>query len=306
MGWDIAGFCGPIPSSELYLRATAFSALCPIMQYHSDVNAHRLPSRDRTPWNIQEQTGDMSVIPIFRKFVNFRMNLLPYILNPAVESCLTGLPLMRALPLEYPSDTVCRKYPYQYLFGEALLVAPIMEEGISTWPIYLPEGEWRELWTGEFHRGPAVMEVNAPRDRIPVFQKKGSLLVLNLGQSGELGSPVGNATEDFNHLTLQIIPDEKTEYAFIYSVKAAPVSLSIETDEEEHVLKVMLPALPIGVDLVLFGPEPSSVLCNEIPLPRLEARIPSILGEDLHWNWREQEIRIHLPGPSLAATIIIR
>jgi alpha-glucosidase (family GH31 glycosyl hydrolase) len=276
------------------------------MQYHSDVNAHRLPSRDRTPWNIQEQTGDMSVIPIFRKFVNFRMNLLPYIFNQARESSLTGLPLMRALPLEYPSDTVCRKYPYEYLFGEALLVAPIMEEGISTWPVYLPKGEWRELWTGEFHRGPAVLEVNAPRDRIPAFQKKGSLLALNLGQSGELGSPVGNATEDFNHLTLQVIPDGKIEYAFIYSAKAAPVSLSVETAEEEHVLMVMLPALPIGVELVLFGPEPSSVMLNEIPLPRLEASVPSVLGGDLHWNWREQEIRIHLPGPSQAATIILR
>ncbi len=306
MGWDIAGFCGPIPSSELYLRAAAFSALCPIMQYHSDVNAHRLPSRDRTPWNIQEQTGDTSVIPIFRKFVYFRMNLLPYILNQARESSLTGLPLMRALPLEYPSDTVCRKYPYEYLFGEALLVAPIMAEGISTWPVYLPEGEWRELWTGEFHRGPAVVEVNAPRDRIPVFQKKGSLMALNLGQSGELGSPVGNATEDFNHLTLKVFPDRKIEYAFTYSAKVAPVNLSIETDEEEHALLVKLPALPIGLELVLFGPEPSSVIFNEIPLPRMEAGVPSALDGDLHWNWREQEIRIHLPGPSLASTIIIQ
>ena len=53
---------------------------------------------------MQEQTGDVNVIPVFRKFANLRMNLLPYILNQARKSSLSGLPLMRALPLEYPKD----------------------------------------------------------------------------------------------------------------------------------------------------------------------------------------------------------
>ncbi len=178
MGWDIGGFAGPIPSSELYLRATAFSAFCPIMQYHSDVNARRKPSRDRTPWNMQEQTGDMRVVPVFRNFANLRMNLLPYIMEQARRSSLSGMPLMRALPLEYPADRRSRKYPHEYLFGEALLVAPVTEEGVTTWPVYLPEGQWRDFWTGQMLDGPAEIEVVVPLDRIPVYQKKGSLVAL--------------------------------------------------------------------------------------------------------------------------------
>ncbi|KAF0105250.1 MAG: putative glycosidase, partial [Chloroflexi bacterium] len=122
VGWDIAGFAGPLPSSDLYLRATAFSVFCPIMQYHSDVNHQRLPSRDRTPWNIQQQTGNMNVISIFRDYANLRMNLLPYLLSQAQISSKSGLPLMRTLPLVYPQDFTCRDYPYEYFFGDSLLV----------------------------------------------------------------------------------------------------------------------------------------------------------------------------------------
>ena len=66
-GWDLAGFSGPLPSAELYLRATAASTFVPIMQYHSEFNHHRTPSRDRTPWNIAEQTGDERVLDVFRR-----------------------------------------------------------------------------------------------------------------------------------------------------------------------------------------------------------------------------------------------
>src|SRR4030095_14940381 len=76
-GWDLAGFSGPLPSAELYLRATAPSTFVPIMQYHSEFNHHRTPSRDRTPWNIAEQTGDDRVLEVFRAFAHLRERLLP-------------------------------------------------------------------------------------------------------------------------------------------------------------------------------------------------------------------------------------
>ena len=66
-GWDFAGFSGEIPTPELYLRSAAAATFVPIMQYHSEFNFHRTPSRDRTPWNIAERSGDDSVIPTFRR-----------------------------------------------------------------------------------------------------------------------------------------------------------------------------------------------------------------------------------------------
>ena len=128
-GWDIAGFYGDVPDADLYLRATAMAVFCPIMQFHSDFNDRRLPSQDRTPWNIQQRSGNPEVISVYRKFANLRMNLLPYIVSEAHTACRSGLPMMRTLVLEYPHDPACADFPYQYMFGSSILIAPVTAPG---------------------------------------------------------------------------------------------------------------------------------------------------------------------------------
>lgn len=205
-GWDIAGFSGQIPSADLYLRATAMATFCPIMQYHSEFNNHLIPSNDRTPWNIEECTGDEDVVPIFRKYANLRMNLLPYIFSQAKESSKTGLPLMRALPLEFGEDSECDKYPYQYLFGESLLIAPVIRENIQSQTVYLPEGDWYDFWTGHLTTGPLKINYSTPKDTIPVFVRAGTVLPLNLNENYKVGHDVGNTTDMYKNLTLKIYP----------------------------------------------------------------------------------------------------
>ena len=91
-GWDLAGFSGEVPDAELYLRSAAAATFVPIMQYHSEFNHHRKPLRDRTPWNIAERTGDDRVIPVFRRFVEIRERLLPYLAASARASIATSAP----------------------------------------------------------------------------------------------------------------------------------------------------------------------------------------------------------------------
>lgn len=162
-GWDIAGFSGETPSAELYLRSTAMAAFCPIMQYHSEYNQHR-ENRDRTPWNIQNRTGDAQVIPTFRHFVNVRSQLMPYIWQEAQFSAQSGQPMMRALHL-YDSHAS----PYQYYFGRDLLVSPVVEPDVDQWPVYLPEGKWVDFWTKTPYTGGRTYTISAPLDQIPVF-----------------------------------------------------------------------------------------------------------------------------------------
>ncbi len=84
-GWDLAGFSGELPTVELYVRATAMAALCPIMQYHSEFTGNladadgRRPARDRTPWNVAEQRGDERALTLFRRFAVLRERLQPYL-----------------------------------------------------------------------------------------------------------------------------------------------------------------------------------------------------------------------------------
>jgi alpha-glucosidase (family GH31 glycosyl hydrolase) len=168
-GWDLAGFSGPTPDAELYLRAAALSAFLPIMQYHSEFNHHRTPSRDRTPWNIADRTGDPRVIPVFRRYAHMRERLVPYLAEQATRTIGTGWPLLRSVCLTNPDDPLAWSHPYEYLLGDDLLVAPVVEPGAQTRAAYLPPGRWLDLRTREAVDGGREVVVAAPLDEIPVW-----------------------------------------------------------------------------------------------------------------------------------------
>lgn len=168
-GWDIAGFSEALPSAELYLRATAMAAFCPIMQYHSEYRAPGEPSKDRTPWHIQARSGDERVVPVYRAFAQLRMKLIPYLHREAAYCVANGEPLLRPLLLDSPDDPVAWQIADQYRLGRDLLVAPVVEEGATTRRLYLPAGKWRDFWADAQYEGSQWLEVPAPLERIPVF-----------------------------------------------------------------------------------------------------------------------------------------
>jgi len=147
-GWDIGGFSGPVPTSELFLRATAMAVFCPIMQYHSEYNAFRPPLRDRTPWNIAEQNGTPWLVEAFAKLARLREELIPYVAEAGRHAAATGEPVMRALILDWPRDPECRTIEDQYMLGSRYLVAPVVYEGAEARDVYLPKGHWRDYWDG--------------------------------------------------------------------------------------------------------------------------------------------------------------
>jgi alpha-glucosidase (family GH31 glycosyl hydrolase) len=165
-GWDFGGFSGEIPTAELYLRAAAMAIFCPVMQYHSEYNPQRQPSRDRTPWNIQQLTGDERVIPVFKQLVTVRERLQPYIWAEAQHCAATGEPLMRPLSLWYTEADL-----YQYYFGRKLLVCPVVESGATSVNCFLPDGDWYDFWTGAKFSGGSTITISTPIEIIPVFTR---------------------------------------------------------------------------------------------------------------------------------------
>jgi alpha-glucosidase (family GH31 glycosyl hydrolase) len=170
-GWDLAGFSGPLPSAELYLRATAASAFVPIMQYHSEFNHHRTPSRDRTPWNIAEQTGDERVLDVFRRFAKLRDRLVPYLAAEAAESIRTSAPLMRPVYFDHPELETAWTHPLQWMLGRDLFVSPVVTEGEAEHEVALPPGEWVDAWTGEPQAVGELVRSAVPLDRVPVYAR---------------------------------------------------------------------------------------------------------------------------------------
>jgi alpha-D-xyloside xylohydrolase len=146
----------------LFVRWTEFSAFSPVMEVHSSINLG--------PWDYGEQALD-----IFRRYSRLHMSLFPYRYAAAQESHRTGMPIMRALVLEFPGDSIARSATDEYEFGPDLLVAPVVTPG-TTRAIHLPAGEWIDYWSGVSLTGPKDMTVDVPLDRIPLFVRAGAIL----------------------------------------------------------------------------------------------------------------------------------
>lgn len=272
-GWDIAGFSGEIPTAELYLRATAMSVFCPIMQYHSEYNDHKIPLNDRTPWNIAERRNSPEVLSIFRYFANLRMNLLPYIISAARQSSLNGIPMMRALCLVYPNDQGAASNPYHYLFGDHLLISPVIEPDPVSLEVYLPEGGWFSLWDDSYHLGGKTHDFPKTLDQIPAFVREDSVIPLNLGENYQLGSDVGNQTDSFQNLCFKLYPQSNGDYSWSEDNTSPLIDLSWKKMADDNFsLKVTLldkPAcllLPSGYSFVGDMPEKTAGINNRIVL----------------------------------------
>ena len=228
VAWDIAGFSGDVPTSELYQRAVAQAAFSPVMQVHSETSGDPMPSQARTPWNMAERKEDSACLDTYRYFANVRMNLLPYLYTEARHSSLTGEPLMRSMAYAFPKDKTASEYEFRYMLGGSLLVAPAVDVHRDTVEVYLPEGTWYGLFDAKAY-GAGVHTVECPLGSLPVFVKAGSILPLNLGDSGELGSSVGNGVEVYRNLTFWAFPGGG-EYTWYDYVRGAEETVSVSSD----------------------------------------------------------------------------
>ncbi len=211
-GWDLGGFSGEIPSAELYIRSAQMATFCPIMQYHAESKAEH--NQDRTPWNIAERTNCPEVIDIYRYYANLRMSMMPYILQESKKCVLTGEPLMRALILDYENDIKVHDIWDTYMFGEKILVAPIIKENSISRAVYLPEGRWFHLFNRVWYKGHQVVKVKADIDEIPVFIKSNCVVPMNLNDSGILGDNMSSVLNKYNCLVFLIVGDCIDEYEF--------------------------------------------------------------------------------------------
>lgn len=215
-GFDIGGFAGDFPSTELYLRATALAAFSPVMQFHSEprygqyyMTEREHWNNDRSPWNMAAANRDERIVPIYRLFANLRMNLLPYIYAEAKHCSRSGRPLMAHMIYDFlasDGDAVLHLED-QFLFGRELLIAPLVHEGEQERSVYLPKGGWRDFWTGDYVAGGETIRCCCALDRIPVFVRENAVLPINLNAAHIMGTQeacggVSNRTDRYEQLAL--------------------------------------------------------------------------------------------------------
>lgn len=193
---DIDGIFGG--SARTYTRDLQWKCFTPIMMTMSgwaDV--------DRQPWNYGHPYTEIN-----RDFLRLKMRLNPYTYTYCHEANETGVPMARAMVLEFPQDTTTwsSSTQYQFMSGEWILVAPVYKAGNWRTNIYFPKGKWYDFWNGKAYEGGKWLDkYEAKLDICPVFIKAGAIIPMypDMNYVGEKPTDV---------LTLQLWPEGVTSF----------------------------------------------------------------------------------------------
>lgn len=236
---------------------------------------------------------------IYRDYIRLRYSLLPYIYSLAIEGVLTGMPIVRSMPLCFPEDRQVDDMWTQYMFGPSLCV------GIFTDEIYLPEGEWIDAWNGETVKSRGeIFKRPYPRN------KAGILMIRNGSIIPKTDPDSAAATDIFSRLTLEIHPCGKSSFTLYdcdeesYAYEQGLISSTVidcnasskSIDIVVHPVKGSFENMPPEKDYVFcvfLDHKPSKVLVN---------------GRKTHWklNGRavEIEVKSHNTNEYLTVTIL--
>lgn len=199
---DISGF-ESTGTPDLYKRWTAFGLLSTHSRYHGN-------SSYRVPWNFDEESCDVA-----RHFVKLKGRLMPYLFANAVNTHKTGIPMMRAMVVDYSYDRSALTVDTQYMLGDSLLVAPVFyEDGICDF--YLPKGGiWTDIQTGEQLNGGSWYSKKYDYFGLPLYAKPNSVIAY-----GNFKNSADYDYADGMKLVIYGMEDGKTAECRIYSSDA--------------------------------------------------------------------------------------
>lgn len=165
---DIGGFESKA-SASVYKRWIGFGLLSSHSRLHGSTSY-------RVPWSYDEEACQ-----VLRHFTHLKCRLMPYLMAAAVQTHETGLPMLRAMLLEFPEDPTCKNLERQYLLGDGLLVAPVFHDTRAEY--YLPAGTWTHLLTGEARSGGRWCFDELDFFGIPVWVRQNALIPIGASHS---------------------------------------------------------------------------------------------------------------------------
>ena len=176
-GCDIGGFYGTSPEAELMVRWIQNGIFQPRFSVHS-VNTDNTVTE---PWMYGNHTG------YIRDAIKFRYRLIPYLYSLMERAHETGLPIMEPMCSAFQNDPACYEEGIDFMIGDSLLVANIVEKGALTRSVYLPEGEtFYDFYTREKYEGGQTLELPVTMASIPLFVREGAIIPMAANQMNNL------------------------------------------------------------------------------------------------------------------------
>lgn len=165
VGTDIGGFTEH-PTTELYLRWLQLAVFHPLMRTHSSGD-----HGEQEPWSFGEEATDLA-----REAIEMRYRLLPYHYTTFQQYVSEGSPMLRPLVFIDQEDSNTWYRQDEFMFGDNILVCPVLEPNRESRRLYLPKGPWYHYYSGALFEGGKEITVNTPLNQIPVFVKAGAVI----------------------------------------------------------------------------------------------------------------------------------
>lgn len=309
MSSDIGGFAvdpAHPTDPELYVRWLQMGTFTPMLRTH----AQQKPE----PYNYP-QYEDIS-----RKFISMRYQWLPYNYTLAWENATTGAPLAR--PLNFRGENPEAKYAAitdEYLWGDNVLIAPVMKAGARQRSVTFPAGQWID-WNNPrlTYKGGTTAVVKAPLKQLPMFVRAGSFIP-------QYTEPIANTKEyDPSVMTVKYFPsDEQTEYTLFEDDRVSPESLAdgtyklmtfagkrsgkeIAIDMESTGFYRNCPEVRMLTLEIVGIPRPASVqLSNELPIPDFTS-VKAIRQAGYHYDAATRTLTVQFPWNYDPLSLIVK
>jgi alpha-D-xyloside xylohydrolase len=247
---DIGGF-EHTATAAVYKRWCAFGLLSSHSRLHGS-------SSYRIPWAYDDEA-----VTVLAKFTHLKCRLMPYLFAAARQAHALGIPMLRAMLLEFPADPACDFLDRQYMLGDDLLVAPVFSmDGRVDY--YVPAGRWTSLLNGQVIEGPRWVGEQHDFMSLPLLVRPGSII--------PLGSQEDRPDYDYSQgVTLHIfeledgaqklveIPDLKGEIETVFTIQRAGKNISIQRQGPSKEWRALL----VGVKHISTGERYELIQTNQ-------------------------------------------
>lgn len=207
---DMAGF-EATATADIYKRWAAFGMFSSHSRLHGNQSY-------RVPWLFDDDSkAPDSCSNTLKFFANLKGRLMPYIWAQAIKTHETGVPVMRAMVIDYANDPTCLTLDRQYMFGDNILAAPILnDESMALY--YVPEGRWTDIITGKVLEGGKWYNHKCSYLEMPALAKPNSMIVY-----GDFKKDIEYDYLDNSEIVIYELEDGKSASASVYDIEANKV-----------------------------------------------------------------------------------
>ncbi len=307
VGSDIGGFIG-YPSGELFARWLQLGVFTPLMRAHSVIN-----EKNKEPWEFGER-----FTAINRATITLRYRLLPLVYNVMYNAAQTGMPAMRPLIFQYPEREEYGGTDDEFMFGDDVLVAPVLQEGMTRRDVSLPPGLWYNYWTDSTAAGGSWVNVAAPVDRIPFFVRSGAIIPSQQPLQFSSQAPIDPLTlsiycaeegrtdstvyyEDDGH-TFEYLKGGYLKRTFTQSVGVSDVTFFASASDGSYTP----PARSVLLRFVGYGGRPSSATLNGKPLARQKAKTSPPSGTGWTYDPGKRTVLVRISETGQKYEVVLR